>query len=57
MLETLFSCTYARELQHNSLALIQSLHYDRLAIHKSTQNTLYIHASIIENTDNDVLDT
>ena len=39
------------------LTLIQSLYYGRLVTHKSTYNTLYMHAPPIENTDNDVLAT
>ena len=50
MLETFFSCKYTREIKHNSLTLLQSLPYDRLATHK-------VHTPTIENTDNDVLDT
>ena len=36
MLEILFSCKYTTEIQRNSLAFNQSLHYDRLVTHKST---------------------
>ena len=48
ILETSFPSKYSRELKHNSLTFIQSLHYDRLVTHKSTHSTLDIHTLIIE---------
>ena len=53
MIKLYFLRKYARAIKHNSLALIQSLHYDSPV----TQNTLDICTLTIENTDNDVLDT
>ena len=57
MPETFFPYKYVREIQHNSLTLVQSLHYGRLVTDKSTQSILYTHTPTIENTNNDVLDT
>ena len=53
MLEIFFSYKYVREIKHNSLAFVPSLHYDGL-LHVKVHRTTY---SDSRNTDNDVIDT